>query len=837
MLDNGDYVVTWMGNGTGDGNGVFTQRLSATGAKIGTEVRVNTLTPNDQEAPYITALSDGGYVIAWKSFRQDGGENWGVFAQRFDASGAKVGSEFLVNFTTANNQDGVSVTELNDGSLVFTWESSGQDGSDDGVYARRFSNLTILTSGSEDTAYVVSAADLLAQFRDADSDTLTIASLTASSGTVVDNGDGTYTITQAVNFNGSVTLSLGVNDGTTTTIMGLGYTVAAANDAPALTGSQSTLSAGTEDTAYVVTAAQLLAGFTDIDGNTLSVTGLTASNGTVVNNGNGTYTITPSTNFNGSVTLNYNVSDGTTTTAATLGYNVTAVNDAPALTGTQSTLTAGTEDTAYTVTAAQLLAGFADVDNDTLSVTGLTASNGTVVNNGDGTFTITPAANFNGAMTLNYGVSDGTATMAATLGYTVTAVNDAPALTETQTSLAAGTEDVAYTVTSAQLLAGYTDAEGQALSVTGLSASHGTVVNNGNGTYTITPRANYNGTMTLSYGVSDGTATTNATLTYGLAAVIDGVAGYTPGSVSLVNADSDGDQNSQSVTALSDGGYVIVFTDWSKDGSSAGIFARRFNASGQAVGSEFRVNTTTLYRQDYPFVSATADGGFVVAWYSNHNGGNYYSGGDADLYVQRYDSSGNAVGGETKLSYTSNSQDYNPQIAGLANGGYVITWYAQDSGNTPDVAAQAYDANGNTVGSTFVVNTYTSNNQTGSTITALADGGYIITWDGYGAANTGVPLTYGQRFDSSHLRVGSNFVISNYQSSGTSVTELRDGGFVVSFTAYVPSVGQWGLYFQRFDAAGVAVGTETRVSPLNESGHQSPNIVSLNGGGFIVVWS
>ena len=50
----------------------------------------------------------------------------------------------------------------------------------------------------------------------------------------------------------------------------------------------------------------------------------------------------------------------------------------------------GTEDTAYTVSAADLLAGFADVDGDTLAVANLATSNGSVTDNGDGTFTVTP---------------------------------------------------------------------------------------------------------------------------------------------------------------------------------------------------------------------------------------------------------------------------------------------------------------------------------------------------------------------------------------------------------------------------------------------------------------
>ncbi|MFN6449102.1 MAG: cadherin-like domain-containing protein, partial [Nostoc sp. DedSLP05] len=73
------------------------------------------------------------------------------------------------------------------------------------------------------------------------------------------------------------------------------------NYAPALTGTAATLSNGTEDTAYTITATNLLQGFTDVDGDTVSVSGLTATNGSVADNGNGTYTFTPNANYNGTV--------------------------------------------------------------------------------------------------------------------------------------------------------------------------------------------------------------------------------------------------------------------------------------------------------------------------------------------------------------------------------------------------------------------------------------------------------------------------------------------------------------------------------------------------------
>ncbi|MBK1661684.1 hypothetical protein CKO45_26110 [Paracraurococcus ruber] len=196
------------------------------------------------------------------------------------------------------------------------------------------------------------------------------------------------------------------------------------NDAPALTAAPAMLADGTEDVSYTITKAQILQGWTDVDGDTLSIAGLTASNGTVTANQDGSYTITPGANYNGPVTLGYTVTDGHAQVAASLGYSLVAVNDAPALTTAAAVLANGTEDVSYTITKAQLLQGWTDVDGDTLSVTGLTASNGTVIANQDGSYTITPGANYSGPVTLGYTVTDGHAQVAASLGYSLAAVND-----------------------------------------------------------------------------------------------------------------------------------------------------------------------------------------------------------------------------------------------------------------------------------------------------------------------------------------------------------------------------------------------------------------------------
>ncbi|WP_152971366.1 cadherin-like domain-containing protein, partial [Rhizobium ecuadorense] len=108
-------------------------------------------------------------------------------------------------------------------------------------------------------------------------------------------------------------------------------------------------------------------------------------------------TFTPDANYNGPVSLSYTVTDGHGgSVPATQSFTLAAVNDAPVLSGNAATLAAGSEDTPYTFSAAELLAGFTDVDGDQLSVSGLSANHGGLVNNNDGSWTFTPDANYNG---------------------------------------------------------------------------------------------------------------------------------------------------------------------------------------------------------------------------------------------------------------------------------------------------------------------------------------------------------------------------------------------------------------------------------------------------------
>ena len=95
---------------------------------MGSELLVNTATADTQDDPQITALANGAFVVTWqdRSLGVGGatGDSSGraVKAQVFLADGTRVGSELLVNTATAGDQNAPQITALANGGFVVTWE-------------------------------------------------------------------------------------------------------------------------------------------------------------------------------------------------------------------------------------------------------------------------------------------------------------------------------------------------------------------------------------------------------------------------------------------------------------------------------------------------------------------------------------------------------------------------------------------------------------------------------------------------------------------------------------------------------------------------------------------
>ncbi|MBY4649832.1 tandem-95 repeat protein [Vibrio alginolyticus] len=370
----------------------------------------------------------------------------------------------------------------------------------------------------EDGTITFTQEQLLGYASDVDGDDLAAFNVqVGANASVVDNGDGTYTVTPEADFNGELDLTFDISDGQETISSSIDLTVRPINDAPVPEDKTFEVE---EDGTLQFTDADLLAGATDIEGDDLTVEGVSydGGDGILTDNGNGTYTFAPNENFNGDVNFSFDVSDGTDTVSANIDVSVTPVDDAPVSGNLAYSVD---EDGSIRLSQEQLLSQASDVEGDALTASNLSVDgNATVTQNDDGSFTITPDADFNGDIDISFDISDGTNTVQATAELTVNPINDLPVPQDQQFSVE---EDGTLQFTDADLLAGATDIEGDDLSVTGISyeGTDGVLTDNGDGTYSFAPNENFNGDVNFSFDVSDGTDTVSANVDVSVTPVND----------------------------------------------------------------------------------------------------------------------------------------------------------------------------------------------------------------------------------------------------------------------------------------------------------------------------
>jgi Domain of unknown function (DUF4347)/NPCBM/NEW2 domain/Bacterial Ig domain/Cadherin-like/Putative Ig domain/Cadherin domain len=290
----------------------------------------------------------------------------------------------------------------------------------------------------------------------------------------------------------------------------------------------------------------------------------------------------------------------------------------------------------------------------------------------------------------------------------------------------------------------------------------------------------------------------------------------------------------RSVAADANGNYIVVWSSNSQDGGGWGVYAQRIDAAGNALGGEFRVNTTTLGDQVAPTVAMNSSGEFVVAW--NGSG----AGDSAGIFGQRFDANGNALGSEFQINQTVVGVQNSVNVGIDGAGNFVATWVsAGQDGDGNGVYARRFDASGTALGNEFLVNTFTAGDQQTSLIAMNAVGSFVISWDSVGqdGSDSGI---YAQRYDANGIAQGTEFRVNtttvNEQSVGPAAIDLA-GNFVITWV----SIGQdgfgRGVYAQRFDANGSAMGTEIRVNTTIGGDQSGPNLAMSPSGEFVIVWN
>ena len=184
---NGGFVVVWSSYGQdGSQYGVFGQRFSPAGAGVGSEFRANSTVTFNQSFPTVGVEADGDFVVVWQSAVQDG-SGFGIVGQRFSSAGATVGSELPINTYFTNHQTSPVVAIDAEGDFVVVWQSIGSSGTDTFAYSvlgQRFSSAGVaIGSEFQVNSYVLGTQALPAVGMDADGDFVVVWQSAGSTGT------------------------------------------------------------------------------------------------------------------------------------------------------------------------------------------------------------------------------------------------------------------------------------------------------------------------------------------------------------------------------------------------------------------------------------------------------------------------------------------------------------------------------------------------------------------------------------------------------------------------------------------------------------------------------
>ncbi|MES2339141.1 MAG: calcium-binding protein [Pseudomonadota bacterium] len=307
--------------------------------------------------------------------------------------------------------------------------------------------------------------------------------------------------------------------------------------------------------------------------------------------------------------------------------------------------------------------------------------------------------------------------------------------------------------------------------------------------------------------------------------------GIRVGAETTVHTNVAASQNQAKVTALENGNFIVNWTDTSNTFGNGGtaVAGQIFSPVGTPIGANFLLSPTS-FTANSGSVTALADGGFLAAYAL---GGNTVL---ADIFSAQGTRTVTFVG-------VANPNGAQSQIVGsrLNNGFVALVW--QDSlgdSSGPGIRGRVVTSSGGFVSGEFLVNSTQLASQSAPSVAALAGGGFVVTWTDPSAVNEPGSGIRGQLFDAVGNRTSGEFIVNRTvfgNQTSSSVRALADGGFIVT---WVDSSGTLGdpnsvVVAQRFDINGTAIGAEIIVGSLSSASQLTPSM-AVNGAEVVIVY-
>ena len=292
-----------------------------------------------------------------------------------------------------------------------------------------------------------------------------------------------------------------------------------------------------------------------------------------------------------------------------------------------------------------------------------------------------------------------------------------------------------------------------------------------------------------------------------------------------VNTHTAAMQSIADVAAVPPGESVVTWASFLQDGDFWGVFARRYDSAGNAVGSDFQVAISTSAYQYESTITHHPTNGFLVTWVNAYIG--------ADVFARRLDATGTPQGAELQVN-TVGGYNGAPVAAAGASGEFLVVWTGTDS-SVSGIFARRLDSAGTPQGTQFQVNVYTPGLQYQPSVAAAA-GGFIVTWTGQDSNGRGV---FARRHDSTGLPLGSEFLVNAhtlFNQSGSQIAADAAGNFVVVWSDSARDGGDAGVFARLFDSTGASLGSDFQVNGYTIANQQRAAVAMGAAGDFVVTW-